>query len=119
MAEQSPKRPTKLAEAMTLVHALVPVVKSRGTPEIAKPPMPMGYVLRAHGLTLRFSPSVKQHPQQAIAESLLDVWLEGHGKVFSAAWSVSMVNGFKVINLRRGDWMTVALNLVRPEASNA
>jgi len=36
---------------------------------------------------------------------LVDIWLEGKGKVFSASWSE--LDNFHIINLKRGDWITI------------
>jgi hypothetical protein len=91
----------RLEIAKQVVEILVPFALRSGTHVPAEPHSPEHFKLGLPGYELSYLPRARDH-----THGLLDIWIKGGRKVFSASWSP-----LEVIRFQRGDWIDLALGL--------
>ena len=90
-------------DAKELATHLVALCKRRGVQSLAHRNMPACWDWSYEDLRVIFIPRAMTLPE--VVESVVDVWQEGRGKVFSAAWRPGdQMWAFKVIGVKRGEW---------------
>jgi hypothetical protein len=104
--EDATKRISRLEVAKWAIGALADKVKAAGVYQAALTRCPAYWSSRDGGCKLALTPGVLRSPDDPALSALLDVWLDGSGKVLSVSWFPEKPwIPPNITTLKRGDWM--------------
>jgi hypothetical protein len=97
----------RMAVAREALATLVPMVQSKlGSHRTADARMPEHFECVCGEMNIIYTPSVVCDPVIRRPQSVLDIWLQGQGKVFSLVWEPMTIVCFK-----DGEWVDTIKNL--------